>query len=396
MRTTNFTRRAFIRHGLALAAGAPLASLYARTQLLAAEAAAGADQTGLRAQRAAARVALVPCRSYGPEVQPALGKCFDLLGGIGSLVKDKTVTVKLNLTGSDFKPLLGRPVGETYMTHYTTAMALGSLLFAAGARRVRFVESTQKIDGLESTLAEAGWDVPALTALGKVEFGNTRNLGHGKRYSHFRVPGGGYMFSAFEFNRAYEETDVLVSLAKLKNHATAGVTLSLKNLFGLPPNCLYGSDAGNENSIGARFPLHDPKGFESLKLPGLKEGTMPSEPGRRVPRITVDVCAARPIHLAIIDGITAMSGGEGPWCGEDKLKVTRPRVLIAGLNPVSTDAVATAVMGYANPRAPRGVKPFEDCDNHLVLAEQAGLGIADLAQIDVRGMPIEKARCPYG
>ena len=74
-------------------------------------------------------------------------KCFDLLGGIGSLVKDKTVTVKMNLTGSDFKPLLGRPIGETYMTHYATALALGSLLFAAGARRVRFVESTQKPRG---------------------------------------------------------------------------------------------------------------------------------------------------------------------------------------------------------------------------------------------------------
>jgi hypothetical protein len=53
-------------------------------------------------------------------------------------------------------------------------------------------------------------------------------------------------------------------------------------------------------------------------------------------------------------------------------------------------------MGYANPRAARGVKPFQDCDNHLLLAEQAGLGTADLAQIDLRGMPIEKARYPYG
>ena len=91
-----------------------------------------------------------------------------------------------------------------------------------------------------------------------------------------------------------------------------------------------------------------------------------------------------------------MSGGEGPWCGEDKLKVTKPGVLIAGFNPVSTDAVATAVMGYDNPRAARGVKPFQDCDNHLVLAEQAGLGIADLAQIDVRGLPIQKVQYPYG
>src|SRR5712671_3236176 len=89
---------------------------------------------------------------------------------------------------------------------------------------------------------------------------------------------------------------------------------------------------------------------------------------------------------------TSMKGGEGPWCGgEAKLKVTTPGLIIAGLNPVSTDAVATAVMGYDNPRAVKGTKPFDFCDNHLLLAEQAGLGSADLSQIEVRGMAIEKA-----
>jgi hypothetical protein len=78
------------------------------------------------------------------------------------------------------------------------------------------------------------------------------------------------------------------------------------------------------------------------------------------------------------------------------LQVTTPGVLIAGFNPVSTDAAGTAVMGYENPRAPRGVKPFQDCDNQLLLAEQVELGSADLAQIDLRGLPLEKARCPYG
>src|SRR5664279_100404 len=395
MKTRTFSRRSFIQQGFALAA-APLVFTYTRTGLLAADTDGGTIQTIAGSHRAAAKVAIAPCRAYGPEVLPALAKCFDLLGGIGSLVKNKTVTVKLNLTGSDFKPLLGRQVSETYMSHYTTALSLGSLLFTAGARRVRFVESTQKLDGLETTLAVAGWDVPALAALGKVEFENTRNLGQGKKYSHLRVPGGGLMFSAFDLNHAYEDTDLLVSLAKLKNHATAGVTLSLKNLFGLPPNSLYGIDAGKETATAHRAPMHDPQSYESVKLPGLKEGITSTEPGWRVPRITVDVCAARPIHLAIIDGIMAMSGGEGPWCGEEHLKKTSPGVLIAGLNPVSTDAVSTAVMGYANPRAARGVKPFQNCDNHLLLAEQAGLGTADLAQIDLRGMPIEKARYPYG
>jgi hypothetical protein len=92
-----------------------------------------------------------------------------------------------------------------------------------------------------------------------------------------------------------------------------------------------------------------------------------------------------------------MSGGEGPWCGQvAELKVTKPGVLIVGLNPVSTDAVGTAVMGYDNPRALRGTKPFHFCDNHLLLAEEAGLGTADLSQIEVRGLAVEKAKYPYG
>jgi uncharacterized protein (DUF362 family) len=393
MKRRTFSRRAFLNHGLTLAAGAPLAYTAARSGLLAAET---ADRHPSLQSRPGAKVAIVSCRTYGPEVRPALEQCFDLLGGIGSLVRNKTVAVKLNLTGNDYKPFLGRPVGETYVTHYSTAMALTSLLLQAGARRVRILESTQSKGRLEATLVELGWDVPALSALGKVEFENTRNLGQGKKYSHLRVPGGGLMFSSFDLNHSYEDTDVLVSLAKLKNHLAAGVTLSMKNLFGLPPNTLYGVQAGSEDATAHRAPMHDPKGFEKLKMPGLKESGISADQTWRVPRITVDVCAARPIHLAVIDGITSMSGGEGPWSGEEKLKVTTPGVLIAGLNPVSTDAVCTAVMGYPNPRAARGVRPFQDCDNHLLMAEQVGLGTADLAQIDLRGVPIEKARYPYG
>ena len=102
-----------------------------------------------------------------------------------------------------------------------------------------------------------------------------------------------------------------------------------------------------------------------------------------------------PIDLSIIDGISSMTVGEGPWCSQvGPIKIVTPGILIAGLNPVSTDAVATAVMGY-DPRATRGTNPFTYCDNHLLLAEQAGLGTADLDQIDVRGMSVDKARCSY-
>ncbi len=77
-----------------------------------------------------------------------------------------------------------------------------------------------------------------------VEFENTNNLGKGKKYSRFKVPTGGYIFPAFDLNHAYEDTDVFVSMAKLKNHATCGVTLSMKNCFGITPASIYGDNAG--------------------------------------------------------------------------------------------------------------------------------------------------------
>jgi uncharacterized protein (DUF362 family) len=395
MFSTSCNRRTFLLRSAAVAAAAPLGfPTWAADQGSLSRPVEIAPAT---ARRPDARVAIVSCRTYGAEVHRALAKCFDLLGGLGALVNGMTVTVKLNLTGTDFTHFLGRPVGETYMTHFSTALALATHLFAAGARRVRFVESTQVRADLADTLSLADWDVKALAGLGRVEFENTRNLGKSKTYAHLPVPGGGYMFSAFEMNRSYADTDVMVSLAKLKNHITAGVTLSMKNLFGLTPNALYGSEAGSEDAIGGRDFLHSPVGMGKIELPGLKSGALSSDPTWRVPRITADVCAARPVHLAIIDGITAMSGGEGPWCREaGPLKLTSPGVLIAGLNPVSTDAVATAVMGYDDPRALRGTRPFQMCDNHLLLAEQAGVGVANLGQVDVRGVSIEKAKYAYG
>jgi uncharacterized protein (DUF362 family) len=396
MRTRPCSRRQFIQQTLTASAGAVTALSCARGRLLAAEAAAPGSPV-LASRRTDAKVAIVSCPSYGPEVHKALSQCFDLLGGIGPLVKNKTVTVKLNLTNGSFASFLGRPPGETFITHPATAHALCALLFAAGATRVRFVESMPSRAELAASLALGDWDLKAMDGLGKVEFENTRNLGQGSKYAHLRVPTGGYMFSSFEFNHAYADTDVMISLAKLKNHLTAGVTLAMKNMFGITPNSLYGDEAGSEDATAGRECLHTSRGHEKIKPPGLKSGITSADPTWRVPRIVVDICAARPIHLAIIDGITAMSGGEGPWCSDaGPIKLTMPGVIIAGLNPVSADAVATAVMGYKNPRATRGVKPFGFCDNHLLMAEQAGLGIADLAQIDLRGVPIEKARYPYG
>src|ERR1700761_3731202 len=131
------SRRDFLRRG-AIAAGLPFLSPL--MPLLADAPVKSLDP----------HVAISRCRTYTPkETRAALSQCLDSLGGAGKLVRDKTVTVKINLTGTDFSPFLGRPVGETFMTHNVTVMALLAIFFDAGAKRVRLVESTQSRDTLE-------------------------------------------------------------------------------------------------------------------------------------------------------------------------------------------------------------------------------------------------------
>jgi uncharacterized protein (DUF362 family) len=111
-----------------------------------------------------------------------------------------------------------------------------------------------------------------------------------------------------------------------------------------------------------------------------------------MPRIVADLAASRPIDIAFIDGIETVTGGEGPWISG--LQLAKPGVLILGTNGVTTDTVGAAVMGY-NPRAVRGTKPFETCDNTLLLAESLGVGSADLSRIEARGVAIAQVRYQF-
>jgi hypothetical protein len=45
------------------------------------------------------KVAVARCKTYGPELVPTLEKMFDQLGGLGGLVKGKTVAMKVNFIG---------------------------------------------------------------------------------------------------------------------------------------------------------------------------------------------------------------------------------------------------------------------------------------------------------
>ena len=360
---------------------------------------AGAGVLAIPARAVGERVAIARCMDYGASLMPALRTMMDQIGGLSRIVKGKTVAMKVNLTGSSTWRLSYAPIEHTHWTHPAVVGALVRLMGEAGARRVRILESAwQTADPLEEVMLEAGWEPRhILNAAARVEMENTNWLGRAKTYRRFTPPNGGHMFPAYMLNHSYEDCDVFVSVAKLKEHATAGVTMSLKNLFGIAPCTIYGDGAGTDEPTatpkgGRGAVFHFGRRQPAKIAPAENDPASSREAGYRVPRIVADLCAARPIHLAIIDGIYSMHGGEGPW--NRGVGIVKPGLLIAGTNPVNTDAVGASLMGF-DPMAGRGTAPFETCDNTLELAEQHAVGTRDLSKIDVVGVPIEKARTRY-
>lgn len=375
---------------------------WTRREWLAAATAAGLHGTA-RADAAAPAVALARCPAYGSDVLPTMRRMFDDLGGISELVSGKVVAVKIDMRA----PLEGRtghrPAWFTRWSHPDVIAAAVRLFGEAGASRIRVVESSIEDDNpLEDNIILGGADPEQiLKAAPNVEMENTSYLGAGSVYHRIDVPGGGLIYPGFDVNHSYVECDVFVSIAKMKEDLRAGVGLSMENLIGITPVTIYGAAAGYED------PSVRPYGERTMFATGYRQPAPPSppendpdsprEPGYRIPRIIADLAGARPVHLAIIDGIETQTTSCGAWPEPDMkrmIHLVKPGILAAGLNPVSTDAVAAAAMGF-DPMAKRGTAPFENCDSFLRLAEEAGLGARELDAIHVLGTPVAEAQFPF-
>jgi len=384
------TRRDFLKHAIVTAAALPTL----RTPALA----AAATKSVPRPPRALTAISL--CRRYElAAVRRALGNAFDELGDVRRLVKNQHVTVKTNLVNTSGEDVAGVPLWLTVTVHPVVAQALGSLLVDYGARQVVFCDQLPFRSLEADAFAGYGFKLSEFNRLmkGRVRFENTRNRGRHSGYALVKVPGGGELASAWEVNRSYVDTDVLVSLAKLKSHVSGGVTGGMKNLFGIPPSSLYGDDLEkepDENAVGYRNkamhncthqPLTSVRSFTGKSVEG--------DHGFNVPRFIVDLAAAFPIDLVVIDGISAIQTAEGWWLGS-MVSVTRPGLLLAGRNAVCTDAVAAAVMGF-DPDAPDRTWPFVNGTNYLALARRRGLGENRISEIEIAGMDLATARFEY-
>jgi uncharacterized protein (DUF362 family) len=103
--------------------------------------------------------------------------------------------------------------------------------------------------------------------------------------------------------------DLLVSMPKLKTHHWAGVTLSLKNMFGIMPGAVYGWPKNVLHYAGVQQSILD---------------------------INATLATRR---FNIVDGIVGMEG-DGPIRGEPRAS----GVLVFGQDPVAVDATAARVM----------------------------------------------------
>ena len=164
-------------------------------------------------------------------------------------------------------------------------------------------------------------------------------------FARYKVPGGGLMFSEYQLSAALGEADAFVSVAKMKNHGFMGITLCLKNLFGLPPIPPHGR---------VRTYFHHVIRLSHV-LPDLGMIAQPC--------------------LNIIDGLTGQARRE--WGGEGRIADT----LIAGDHIIATDACGSHLMG-TDPRLDWPHPPFRRDRSPIAVAAAHGFGTVDLNEID--------------
>lgn len=249
-------------------------------------------------------------------------------------VRGKRVLLKPNLVDL---PRDGRPVTTNPAIIIAAAEAFrrrgaAVVLIADGPALQR--DAWQIVDaiGLTGLLAEHGLDFIDLN------HADVRSVPNG---------GGHTELTHLYCTRPVLEADVVVSMPKMKVHHWAGVTLSMKNMFGTLPGHVYGWPRNI-------FHLAD------------------------LNRAVLDFNLTTPPDYAIVDGIVGLEG-DGPIRGT----AIDVGVIVVGTNAPAVDATATRIMG---------LRP-ESID---YLRRAAGwLGPIGESAVEQRGETIASVRTPF-
>jgi uncharacterized protein (DUF362 family) len=248
-------------------------------------------------QRPDSRVIIRRVANYEQELGALI---FESLKDFALPVKDKVVLLKPNLVGLD-------PLG-VMNTHPAVIAATRESFLRLGAAQVLIGDGPAMDRDTEAILES----VRLREFVGPMERVfvdlNTDDVGP------VRLETKASRMKELYFPTTVLGADFLVSIPKMKTHHWAGVTLALKNMFGVVPGGCYGWPknvlhwAGIDNAI-------------------------------------LDINAAVRPDFAIIDGIVGMEGN-GPIQGTPKAS----GVLIFGDDPVAVDATGCRAMGLVPER----------------------------------------------
>ncbi len=281
----NVTRRQFLIGGAALAAGASVSTPFFLPKY----------HVMQRPRRS--RVAILHATDYSSRLEEVLAVG---LRQLAPNVRGKSVVLKPNLV--DYMP------GNAINTHPALVLAAAECFRRLGAKSVVVAEGPGHQRDTQLVLMQSGYQQQLreeqirFVDLNRDELVRTRL---GASYTGMRD---------LWLPRTVLEANFVVSMPKVKAHHWSGVTLSMKNMFGVVPGARYGW----------------PKNI--LHWKGIQESIL-------------DLCATVPIHFVIADGIVAMEGN-GPLNGT-------PRALgkiVLSDDPVAADATCARLMGFAPER----------------------------------------------
>jgi len=311
------------------------------------------------------------------EILQMVRTAVSMAGGLESLITDgKTVMIKPNLVST-----------ATYRTAEVNGVTTDYRVLQAVVQIVRELNPTGKI-----ILAEgSGGDKPTVSLFPAVKYnlitGIDEIIGFEEKSGNYRDYTSDSLVSValhdtislfpdnkkpnlarkIYYNKKYFNADVLISVPTLKNHATAGITGAVKNVgIGATPANIYGTIGDNIKPY-LRSTVID------------HENEINGYLGKWIH----DFYAGRPVDFVIFDGLQGVSSGPGGGGNLTALKLNQQnmRVIIAGKNAISTDAIAGLVIGH-DPQI----------TNHLVYLHNDGYGIVDPALIDVKGVQVNTIR----
>ena len=228
--------------------------------------------------------------------------------------------------------------GPQLSTHPAVAAAVVSGIVSAGVAASRIIV----FDRSERELTRAGFKIQSDPSGVRYLGTDSEGFGLGSEIITSGTVGSLWSRIVTDFATA------IVNVPVMKDHDLSGVSLGMKNFFGV---------------------IHNPNKYHD-------NGCDPY-----VADLSVSPLIRDRLRLVLIDGLTAQADG-GPAYSEDGAFPYAG--LIAGTDPVATDRVGWAEIETI--RAKLGRKPLQAAGRqprHIMTAAGKGLGVADLERIDV-------------